>query len=179
VPGAGLRVPIWLLGSSLFSARLAAALGLPYAFASHFAPDDLAGALRLYRSEFRPSDALERPYTMAAVQVYAADTDAEAARLFTSLQQSFVNLRRGAPGPLPPPAEDMEGRWTALEKGGVERALREAIVGSPATVGRAMAAFVRRTGIDELMATAAIFDHAARLRSFELVAKLFGAGPAR
>jgi luciferase family oxidoreductase group 1 len=170
VPGAGLRVPIWLLGSSLFSAQLAAALGLPFAFASHFAPDLLDEALRLYRSLFRPSESLERPYAMAAVAVYAADTGREAERLFTSLQQSFVKLRRGTPGPLPPPVDSMDGLWTEMEKAGVGQAFREAIVGSPAAVREGMAAFVKRTGIDELMVTAAIFDHGARLRSFEIAA---------
>ena len=170
VPGAGLSVPIWLLGSSLFSAQLAAALGLPFAFASHFAPDDLAEALRLYRRDYRPSTAQPKPYAMAAVAVYAADTDAEAARLFTSLQQSFVNLRRGTPGLLPPPVGSMEGLWSTVEQAGVGHAFREAVVGSPATVKRGIEAFVQRTGIDELMITAAIHDHAARLRSFEIVA---------
>jgi luciferase family oxidoreductase group 1 len=170
VPGAGLRVPIWLLGSSLFSAQLAAALGLPFAFASHFAPELLDEALRLYRENFRPSDSLQRPYSMAAVAVFAADSGAAAARLFTSLQQSFVNLRRGTPGPLPPPVDNMEGLWTPTEKAGVDQAFREAIVGAPQAVRDGMAAFVRRTGIDELMVTAAIFDHEARLRSFEIAA---------
>jgi luciferase family oxidoreductase group 1 len=170
VPGAGLRVPIWLLGSSLFSAQLAAALGLPFAFASHFAPDLLGEALGLYRSLFRPSESLKRPYAMAAVAVFAADSDAVAARLFTSLQQSFVNLRRGTPGPLPPPVDSMGDRWTPIEKAGVDQAFREAIVGSPAVVAKGMEAFVQRTGVDELMVTAAIFDHEARLRSFEIAA---------
>jgi luciferase family oxidoreductase group 1 len=170
VPGAGLSVPIWLLGSSLFSAQLAAALGLPYVFASHFAPDLLGQALDLYRGGFRPSEFLARPHAMAAVAVFAADTDAAAAFLFTSLQQSFVNLRRGTPGPLPPPVDSMEGRWTPTEKAGVDAAFREAIVGSPQRVKGGVDAFVRRTGIDELMVTAAIFDHGARLRSFEIAA---------
>jgi luciferase family oxidoreductase group 1 len=179
VPGEGLSVPIWLLGSSLYSAHLAAALGLPYAFASHFAPDDLAEALQLYRGEFRPSASLKRPYAMAAVAACAADSDAEADHLFTSVQQSFVNLRRGMPVPLPPPVESMEGRWTALEKGGVLHAFREAIVGSPAKVKDGIEAFLRRTGVEELMVTCSVFDHSARLRSFELVAQACGAGPAR
>ncbi len=177
VPGAGLAVPIWLLGSSLFSAQLAAALGLPYAFASHFAPDDLAEALRIYRSAFSPSAALARPHAMAAVGVFAAETDREAARLFTSTQQSFVNLRRGTPGPLPPPVENMDDRWNPVEKAGVERAFREAIVGSPDKVAAGMRAFVDRTGVDELMLTGAIFDHPARLRSFEIAARVAGAHP--
>jgi len=171
VPGAGLAVPIWLLGSSTFSAQLAAALGLPFAFASHFAPEQLYEALALYREKFRPSESLRRPYAMACVAVFAADTDAEAARLFTSLQQSFVNLRRGAPGPLPPPVDDMAGHWSPIEQAGLDHAFHEAIVGSPATVARGLEAFLARTGVDELMVTAAIFDHAARLRSFELVAQ--------
>jgi luciferase family oxidoreductase group 1 len=171
VPGAGLAVPIWLLGSSLFSAQLAAELGLPFAFASHFAPDLLDSALRLYRNEFRPSEARSQPYAMAAIAVYAADTDAAAARLFTSLQQSFVNLRRGTPAPLPPPVDTMEGLWSPMEQAGVGQAFREAVVGSPATVQRGIAAFLQRTGVDELMVTAAIYDHAARLRSFELIAQ--------
>ena len=172
VPGAGLAVPIWLLGSSTYSARLAAALGLPFAFASHFAPNHLADALELYRGEFRPSAALRQPFAMAAIAVFAADTDAEAARLFTSLQQSFVQLRRGTPGPLPPPVDTMAGLWSPVEEAMVGHAFREAVVGSPATVKRGIAEFLERTGVDELMVTAAIYDHAARLRSFELVANV-------
>jgi luciferase family oxidoreductase group 1 len=171
VPGAGLSVPIWLLGSSLFSAQLAAALGLPFAFASHFAPDQLESALQVYRRDFQPSDALTQPYAMAAVGVYAADTDAAATRLFTSQQQAFVNLRRGTPTPLPPPVDRMDGLWSPPEAAMVNHAFREAIVGSPATVGAGMAAFVKRTGVDELMLTGAIYDPAARLRSFEIAAQ--------
>ena len=171
VPGAGLNVPIWLLGSSLFSAQLAAVLGLPYAFASHFAPADLMEALKLYRSEFKPSESLERPYVMAGINVFAADTDTEAARLFTSLQQQFVNLRRGVPGPLNPPVNSMEGIWSVFEKAGVEQSLRESVVGSPATVQRGLESFLDRTGVDEVLVTAPIFDHALRLHSFEIVAE--------
>jgi luciferase family oxidoreductase group 1 len=172
VPGGGLAVPIWLLGSSLFSAQLAAALGLPFAFASHFAPDHLDQALAIYRHDFRPSPALARPYAMAAIGVVAADTDAAAARLATSLQQSFVLLRRGTPGPLPPPVDRMDGRWSPLERAGVEHAFSAAVVGAPATVQRGLAAFLQRTRVDELMVTAAIFDQAERRRSFELVAQV-------
>jgi luciferase family oxidoreductase group 1 len=172
VPGAGLNVPIWLLGSSLFGAQLAAALGLPYAFASHFAPDHLEQALAVYRQDFRPSAALKQPYAMAAIGVVAADTDAAAARLATSLQQSFVTLRRGQPGPLPPPVDRMDGLWTPQEKANVEHAFREAVIGSPDTVRRGLTAFLQRTRVDELMVTAAIFDHAARLRSFEIIAEV-------
>src|SRR5476651_2179946 len=134
VPGAGLDVPIWLLGSSLFSAQVAAELGLPFAFASHFAPDHLAAALRLYRNEFHPSAALQRPYAMAAIAVYAAETDDAAKRLFTSLQQSFINLRKGNPMRLPPPVDDIEEHFSPIERAGVEHSFREAVVGSPATV---------------------------------------------
>jgi luciferase family oxidoreductase group 1 len=174
VPGEGLRVPIWLLGSSLFSAQLAAALGLPFAFASHFAPELLGEALDQYRTQFTPSESLKKSFAMAAVGVVAADTDAEAKRLFTSLQQSFVNLRSGMPGPLPPPVDSMEARREAMERTGISQAFREAIVGSPATVKEGIAAFVKRTGVDELMVTGSIFDHAARLRSFEIVAGFAG-----
>lgn len=172
VPGAGLAVPVWLLGSSLFSAGLAAALGLPFAFASHFAPDHLEQALEIYRAEFQPSETLKKPYAMAAIGVFAADTDAEAARLFTSLQQSFVHLRRGAPTLLPPPVDSMDALWTPMEKAGVDHAFGEAVVGSPDTVRRGIEAFLQRTGVDELMVTAAIHDHTARVRSFELVAQV-------
>ena len=172
VPGGGLAVPVWLLGSSLFSAQLAAALGLPFAFASHFAPDHLDEALELYRGKFRPSEALREPYAMAAIAVFAADTEAAAARLFTSLQQSFVKLRRGAPGPLPPPVDTMAGLWSPVEEAMVGHAFAEAVVGSPATVKRGIEKFLQRTGVNELMVTAAIHDHAARLRSFELVAQV-------
>lgn len=174
VPGAGTRVPIWLLGSSLFSARLAAALGLPFGFAAHFAPGYLDDALAIYRREFQPSTAWPRPHALACIGVYAAETDEEAQRLFTSLQQSFVALRRGAPIPLPPPVESMEGRCTAGERAMLEHALREAVVGSPETVRRGIEAFVARTGVDELMVNTAMFDHEARKRSYAIVAKVGG-----
>jgi luciferase family oxidoreductase group 1 len=170
VPGAGLNVPIWLLGSSLFSAQLAAALGLPFAFASHFAPDHLMAALQLYRSQFQPSPTLAKPYAMVGLSVIAAETDRDAQRLLTSLQQQFVNLRRGRPGPLNPPVDSLDGFWSPAEKAGVEHALTYAVVGAPDTVRRGLKAIIDRTGADELILTAQIFDHAARLRSFEIAA---------
>lgn len=169
VPGAGLRVPIWLLGSSLFSAQLAAALGLPFAFASHFAPDYLEEALAIYRREFRPSVEWPKPRSMACIGVYAADTDVEARRLFTSLQQSFVALRRGRPTTLPPPVDSMEGRWTRADQAMVDHAFREAVVGGPETVEQGIAAFLARTRVDELMVNTAMYDHAARVRSYEIL----------
>src|SRR5215468_1040976 len=170
VPGAGSNVPIWLLGSSLFSAQLAAHLGLPFAFASHFAPDHLEDALALYRDRFQPSAQLERPYVMLGLNVFAAATDAEARRHFTSLQQAFVNLRRGRPGPLPPPVDSTEGLWSPMEQAGLAHSLRYAIVGGSETVQRGLQAFIREHEADEIMVTAQMFDHAARLRSFEIVA---------
>jgi luciferase family oxidoreductase group 1 len=168
VPGAGLDVPVWLLGSSLFGARLAARLGLPYAFASHFAPDALDHALALYRREFTPSRRLARPYAMLGVNVVAAPTETEARRLFTTLQQSFVNLRRGRPGLIPPPIDDIETYWTPAERIGVEQALACSVVGDPDQVRTGLAAFVERHRPDELMLTANVYDHAARKRSFEI-----------
>ena len=176
VPGAGLNVPIWLLGSSLFSAQLAAILGLPFAFASHFAPDAMMAALHVYRSQFKPSDQLEKPYAMLGLNICAAGTDAEAAYLFTSLQQQWTLLRRGNPAPLPPPVDTMDGRWSLAEKAGLEHALGRAIVGSPETVRKALTAFIAETGADEVMMTSQIYDHAARLRSFEIVAELRDSG---
>ena len=172
VPGAGLAVPVWLLGSSLFSAQLAAALGLPFAFASHFAPDYLEAALETYRQEYRPSAEWPKPYAMACLGVYAADTDDEARRLFTSLQQSFVALRRGWPTKLPPPVNSMDGNWSPSERMMVEHAFRETVVGSPESVRRGIEAFLQRTGVDELMINTAIFDHQARVRSLEIVAQV-------
>jgi luciferase family oxidoreductase group 1 len=172
VPGAGLDVPIWLLGSSLYSAQLAAALGLPFAFASHFAPDHLMNALQLYRSRFQPSEHLARPYAMAAVNVFAAETDAEGQRLFTSLQQQFVNLRRGTPGPLQPPVESTEGMFSPHEIAMIEHSLACSMVGSPETVRRGLEAFLAQTRLDEIMIAGQIFDHAARVRSFEIAAGL-------
>jgi luciferase family oxidoreductase group 1 len=170
VPGAGLRVPLWLLGSSTFSAQLAGMLGLPFSFASHFAPDDLLPALKLYRSRFEPSRQLSAPYAMPGVNVVAADTDAEARRLFTSQQQAFINLRRGTPGRMPPPIDDIETYWTPAEKAMVSHSLSYAIVGAPETVERGLRSFIRLTGANELIIGAHIYDHAARLRSFEIVA---------
>jgi luciferase family oxidoreductase group 1 len=171
VPGAGLEVPIWLLGSSLFGAQLAARLGLPFAFASHFAPDAMMMALETYRSGFEPSRQLDRPYAMLGVNALAADTDAEARRQFTSQQQSFVNLRRGMPGQVPPPIDDIDAYWSPAEKAMVEHALACSIVGSAETVERGLASFVDSTQPDELMITAHIYDQAARLRSIEIVAQ--------
>jgi luciferase family oxidoreductase group 1 len=174
VPGVGLDVPIWLLGSSLYSAQLAAALGLPFAFAAHFAPDLLLQALDVYRERFQPSRVLAAPYAMACTNVYAADTDAEAARLFTSLEQAFLALRTGRPGPLPPPLEpEARARVMAGAEPALGELFRYAIVGSPETVRAGLETFVTQTGIDELMTTAMIFDHTARLRSFEIVAGLW------
>ena len=174
IPGAGLRVPLWILGSSLFGARLAAELGLPYAFASHFAPDHLDAAIEIYRRSFRPSASLAKPYLMLGVSVFAADTDREAARLATSLQQAFVALRRGAPVPLQPPVESMDGRWSELERAQLDHLLSCAVIGSADTVRRGLGAFVARHRPDEVIVTAQIFDHAARLRSYDLLAQVSG-----
>ncbi len=170
VPGAGLEVPIWLLGSSLYSAQLAAILGLPFAFASHFAPDLMMQALDIYRTRFQPSRQLDRPHAMLGANVLAADTDAEARRHFTSQQQSFINLRRGTPSQVPPPIEDIDAYWSPAEKAMVERALACSFVGSAETAGRGLAAFIESTQPDELMITAHIYDQSARLRSLEIVA---------
>jgi luciferase family oxidoreductase group 1 len=172
VPGAGLNVPIWLLGSSLFSAQLAGMLSLPFAFASHFAPDLLMQALATYREHFRPSEQLQKPYAMVAANVIAAASEEEARRLFTSLQQQFVNLRRGTPGLLPPPINRIEDYASAPELANVYRALARSYVGTPEMVREGLEAFLRETGADELLVTAQIHDHKARLRSFELVAGL-------
>src|SRR5690606_6059073 len=145
VPGTGSEVPLWILGSSLFGAQLAAALGLPFAFASHFAPEALRQALEVYRSGFTPSDRLAEPYVMVGVNVFAAATDGEARRLFASLQQQFVNLHRGRPGQLHPPVDDMEAIWTPAERAGVERMLACSVVGSPATVREGLAVLVAET----------------------------------
>jgi luciferase family oxidoreductase group 1 len=172
VPGAGTRVPIWLLGSSLFSAQLAAHLGLPFAFAAHFAPDDLMQALTVYRTRFRPSRQLAQPCVMVGVTVFAADTDAEARRQFTSLQQSFINLRRGTPGPVPAPIDNIAGYGSEAERAQVDHALAYAVVGSPATVERGFREIIQKTQPDELMLAGHFYDHAARLRSFELSAQI-------
>ncbi len=176
IPGEGLNIPIYLLGSSDFSATLAAQLGLPFAFASHFAPDYLLPALHLYRTYFTPSETLAQPYVMVGINLFAADTDAEAQRLFTTLQQQFLNLIRGTPTELPPPVDSLEGRWSIPERAHVERMTRVSAVGSPETVRRQLQEIVEATGADELIATAQIYDHAARLRSFELAAEVFAAG---
>ena len=173
IPGEGANVPIWLLGSSDFSASLAAARGLPFAFASHFAPDYLFEALGRYRSQFVPSRTLAHPYAMVAVNVVAADTDSEARRLFTSLLQTFLNLVRGKPGPMPPPVESMEDRWTSAERAGVERMTRCSVVGSPTTVRRGLQSLIEATGADELIVSSPIFDHGDRLRSYELTREAF------
>jgi luciferase family oxidoreductase group 1 len=169
VPGAGLHVPIWLLGSSLFSAQLSAALGLPFAFASHFAPDYLLTALEVYRTQFRPSATLKKPYAMVGVNVFGADSADEARFLFTSLQQQFVNLRRGTPGQLPPPTHSIA--WTDAERAGVEHSLACSVVGDPADVEAGLRSVIDQTQADELIITAQIFDHHARLRSFEIAAQ--------
>ncbi|MCW0378139.1 hypothetical protein NB697_000985 [Xanthomonas sacchari] len=171
VPGAGIEVPVWLLGSSLFSARLAAAMGLPFAFASHFAPDAMDEALAVYRREFRASTRLQAPYAVLALNVVAAASTAEARRLFTTQQQSFVNLRRGRPGLIPPPIDDIEAFWAPHEKLGVERALACTVLGDADAVAQGLSDFIARHRPDELLLTANIHDHAARLRSFQLASE--------
>jgi luciferase family oxidoreductase group 1 len=171
VPGTDLNVPLWILGSSLFGAQLAAALGLPYAFASHFAPEALMQALAIYREKFEPSRQLARSYAMIGVNVVAAETDAQARRLFTSAQQSFTNLLRGTRGQLRPPIDDIETYWSPPEKARASAMLATSIVGSRETVRRGLEALIAQTGADELMVASAIFDHAARLRSYEILAE--------
>jgi luciferase family oxidoreductase group 1 len=176
VPGAGLDVPTWILGSSLFGAQLAAQLGLPFAFASHFAPAMMMQALQLYREGFRPSEQLDRPYVMLGINLIAADTDEEARLLFTSLQQAFLNLRRGRPGRLPPPDPGFEARLAPFERSMLDQVLAYAIVGSHEVIREGLERFIASTGADELMLTAQVFDHAARLRSYELVAEVRSVG---
>jgi luciferase family oxidoreductase group 1 len=170
VPGEGEQVPVWILGSSLYGAQLAAMLGLPYAFASHFAPAELDHALEIYRSRFQPSEHLARPHVMLGLNVVAAPTDAEASYLFTSLQQAFVNLRSGRPGKLLPPIEGYADGLEPAARAILGQALSCAIVGSADTVRQGLEAFARRTGANELMITAQVFDHRARVRSFEILA---------
>jgi luciferase family oxidoreductase group 1 len=175
IPGAGLDVPVWILGSSTFGAQLAAYLGLPYAFASHFAPGDMMAAVGLYRQQFRPSERLAAPYVMLGLNVCAADSDAEARRLFTSHQQAVIARRTGRRGPLPPPLADFEQSLDARGHAILRDALACSVVGSPESVREGLAAFIAQTGADELMLAGNIFDHAARLRSFEIAAGRIGA----
>jgi luciferase family oxidoreductase group 1 len=172
VPGAGLKVPIWLLGSSLYSAQLAALLGLPFAFAAHFAPDLLLHALEAYRSAFAPSVHLQQPYAMICVNVVAADTDREAQRLFSSHQQAFTQLRRGRPGKLPPPIDDMGSFWTPEEKVLIGQQMHYSFIGSPATLHTELDRFLSQARPDELMVNVHVFDQPARRRSLALTAEV-------
>ncbi len=172
IPGAGEEVEVWILGSSTFGAQLAAYLGLPYAFASHFAPAQMMDAIAIYRERFRPSERLAAPRVMLGLNVFAAETDAEARRLFSSLQLAFLNLRRGRPGKLPPPVDGLDAQLDPSARAMLDQALACSVVGGREAVRRGIAEFVARTGADELMITAQIHDHAARLRSFEILADL-------
>jgi luciferase family oxidoreductase group 1 len=172
VPGAGLNVPVWLLGSSIFSAQLAAQLGLPFAFASHVAPTELMRALSLYRSQFKPSEQLDRPYAMTSINCIAADTDSQARRLFTSVQQTVVNLHRGTPRQIQPPIDDIDAYCSPTEKAFIDQALARAIVGSPESVGRGLRDFIADIQVDELIISANIYEHAARLKSFAIIAEI-------
>ncbi len=174
VPGRGTEVPLWILGSSTFGAELAAAYGLPYAFASHFAPASLFEALDVYRKRFQPSRQLAAPYAMVGVNVVVAETDQEARRLFTTVQQSFTNLLRGSPGKLQPPIDDIEDYWTPPEKHQASRMLEHSIVGSRESVKRELDVFVKLTKADELMVVSGIHDHTARIRSYEILAEING-----
>jgi luciferase family oxidoreductase group 1 len=176
VPGAGLNVPIWILGSSLFGAQLAAALGLPYAFASHFAPQMMMQAIDIYRSTFRPSAQLDKPYVMLGFNVFAADTDAEAQLRATSMQQAFVNLRSGRPTKLKPPVEGYLEQLAPPERAMLDSVLSCSAIGAPETVAQRLKEFIAATKADELMITSQIFDHAARLRSYEITADIQRAG---
>ncbi|MCB2410526.1 LLM class flavin-dependent oxidoreductase [Hymenobacter lucidus] len=172
MPGEGLDIPIWLLGSSTYSAQLAGYLGLPFAFASHFAPTHLQAALQLYRSSFRPSEHLAAPYAAACVNVIAADTDEQAQRLATSFDQFALNIIRGTSRPLQPPVDSMQGVWSELEEEAVGQMMAYSFVGGPATVARQLQAFLKATQVDELIAVSHIYDPAARLRSYELLAEV-------
>ncbi len=170
VPGTDSNVPLWILGSSLYGAELAAMLGLPYAFASHFAPDALLQALHLYRKQFQPSERNDTSHAMAGINVVVADSDAEARFLFSSLQMRFTDMLRGVRGYMKPPIEDIESYWTPAEKMQASRMLACSFVGAPETVSTALRAFVDKTGVDELMVTTPVYDHASRLKSYELLA---------
>jgi luciferase family oxidoreductase group 1 len=172
IPGAGLRVPLWLLGSSLFSAQLAAMLGLPFAFASHFAPDQMMQALQIYRSRFQPSAQLKKPHAMLTINVLAADTDQEARHQFTSQQQAFVNHQRGTPGQVPPAIDDINSYCSPAERAGIDHTLGQSIVGSTATVESRLRTFLERTRPDELMVTSLIHDQQTRLHSLRLIAEI-------
>ena len=172
VPGADSRVPLWILGSSLYGAQLAAMLGLPYAFASHFAPNDLLPALAAYRKGFQPSAQQATPYAMAGLHVVAADTDAEAKRLFTTVQQQFTNMVRNRRGKMLPPIDDIETYWTPQEKAAASGMLRYAVAGGPETIRRGLEEFLALTGVDEVMVVSAVYDHAARKRSYEILAEV-------
>ncbi|MDP3495099.1 MAG: LLM class flavin-dependent oxidoreductase [Hyphomonadaceae bacterium] len=172
VPGSGAEVEMWILGSSLFGAQLAAHLGLPYAFASHFAPGDMMGAIEIYRERFRPSPRLQKPYVMLGLNVIGAETDEEAKLLFTSIQQAFANLRLGRPGKMPPPKLGLQ--LDPMVEHGIAQALSCSVVGNPETVKRGIAEFIARTGADELMVTGSIWDHQKRLRTYEIAAEAIG-----
>jgi luciferase family oxidoreductase group 1 len=176
VPGAGLEVPVWILGSSLFGAQLAAALGLPYAFASHFAPQMMMQAIEIYRATFRPSAQLDKPYVMLGFNVFAADTDEEAQYLATSMQQAFVNLRSGRPTRLKPPVAGYMEQVGPAERAMLDQVLSCSAIGSRDTVAAQLKDFIARTGADELMITSQVFEHAKRLRSYEITAEIHVAG---
>jgi luciferase family oxidoreductase group 1 len=172
MPGADTRVPLWVLGSGTTGARVAAARGVSFAYAAHFMPDSLHEALALYRERFTPSEQQDRPYAMVGIQVVAADTDDEARRLFTSVQQTFVNRRRGRRGPLPTPIDDIDAFWTPDEKAELSHKLRYAIVGGPETVWQGLERLLADTRVDEIIVTSNVFDPAARLRSYEILAEV-------
>ena len=176
IPGMGLTIPLWILGSSLFGAQVAAALGLPFAFSSHFAPAQMMDAIQIYRENFRPSPELEKPYVMLGFNVFAAETDEEAEVLATSMQQAFVNLRSGRPSRLQPPVPGYRDRLGPAEQALLNSVLSCSAIGSPSTVRRSIEAFIARTGADELIITSQIFDHAKRLRSFEIAASIQSSG---
>lgn len=177
IPGEGLKVPVWILGSSLFGAQLAAMLGLPYAFASHFAPQQMMDAIRVYRESFRPSEQLSRPYVMLGFNVFAADSDEEAKLLATSLQQAFVSLRSGRPTQLQPPVPGYLESLPPAQRGMLEQIFSCSAVGAPARVAAGIRAFIARTGADELMITSQVYDHGARLRSFEIATEVMRPEP--
>jgi luciferase family oxidoreductase group 1 len=171
-PGEGLKIPIWLLGSSTFSAQLAAMLGLPFAFASHFAPAYLDKSIEIYRNKFKPSETLKEPYVIAAVNVVAADTDKEANRLFTSIQLRALGMLKGSQMPLQPPVNNIDSVWSIPEKHAVDQRLKYSFVGGPATVKKSLVSFLKQTQVDEIMAVSHMYEHSARLRSYEILSSL-------